>query len=261
MRGVAARIVRESRIIIRMNTHRIRNDGPRAAPARGSPAGEIAADLAAILWPGACAGCGFPDRELCVSCRVEIRLAGERPVWIGDADPPVLAAGPYDGALRGALLALKHGGRTSLARELGEALGAVLEAAARHCAGPDAPILVPVPSRASHVRVRGFRPVSHLITTALRARPIPALRVDALRATRGRVSQQGLSLPKRAENAERIGVRRSRARVLAGRDVILVDDVRTTGATTVAAAGALRAAGARVPLIAVLCAVQRRDAA
>lgn len=232
-----------------------RRNGPPTLPAAAT---ELAADLAAILWPGACVGCGHPDRELCASCRVEIQLAGERPVFVPESEPPCFAAGPYSGALRGALLALKHGGRTRLASALGSALSPALLAAARSCRGSDAPILVPIPSRSAHTRRRGCRPVPLLLRSALRAARFPALTVDALRAARGRVSQQGLSRPERAENAALIAVRRSRTGVLRGREVIIVDDVRTTGATANAAVRAIEGAGARVAAIAVLCMVSRQ---
>ncbi|MBK0422406.1 ComF family protein [Leucobacter sp. CSA2] len=226
---------------------------PRSAAARALR--EVGADLAAILWPGACVGCGFPDRELCVSCRAELRLAGERPLALPGAEPPCYAAGSYSGALRGALLALKYGGRTRLAGELGASLGPSLLAAAQHCRGPHAPVIVTVPSRAAHARQRGCHPVRLLLRSALRAVRLPALRVDALRVTRGRVPQRGLSRAEREKNAALIAVRHGRGGVLRGRSVIIVDDVRTTGATSNAAARAVEAAGAHVAAIAVLCAV------
>lgn len=201
----------------------------------------------------------------------------------GRASIPVYAAGPYSGPLRALLVACKHRGQTVFGRELGARLEPVLRRALARtqssvrarmpvtapAAVPGPPLLVCVPSRRSRVRERGYRHVE-LITAAALARfwtssetgaaAHPRLRqIRALRPLPGRTGQVGLSAAERERNAHRVAVRRFARSRLRGREVILIDDVITTGATVVAACEKLAAAGARVVAVAALCSVARDD--
>ena len=249
---------------------------------------ELRLDLAALIWPTRCVGCGAPDRDCCDACRAELRelgdplrsslpvpggspvpaplpgdvpIPGGRPVS-GGAAVPVFAAGRYDGPLRALIVGLKHGGQVGFARELAVLLEAPL-AAAWACAGAGraSPIVVAVPSRAERVRSRGYRHVELVLRRALRAggrAHLPLLR--ALRALPGRSGQVALDAGARARNAARIAVRPGCRRALRGRDVVLVDDIVTTGATAAAACRVLTAEGARVIAVVTLGLVPRRDA-
>ena len=241
--------------------HRTRDPDPRARPARdpdprapapraGNALRELGRDLLALVWPTACVGCGAPDRDCCDRCRAELRA--RRPPLRPPHAVPCFAAGPYAGPLRAALLALKHDGRTVFARDLGAALSLPLEEALTQVAGPRAPVLVAAPSRPRRVRERGFRHVELLLRSALRETGPPVLRLRALRTVPGRTGQVGLGPAERARNARLVAVRRPARRALPGREVVLVDDVMTTGATLDAAREALEAAGARVVAAAVL---------
>lgn len=253
---------------------------------------EFLYDLMALLWPASCVGCSAPDRELCTECARRLReLPCATPpgsVWadvrvsehLGTAassleGPLLIAAGPYDGVVRDLLIAYKHGGSYGFVRPLGRRLGEVLFQAATALAatvpaatgGPERRELfvVPVPSRASRVRERGYRHMEALVRVGLRGPAWRRLRTQprllrALRPTRGRTGQVGLSVEARERNARRLTVPPAAARVLRGRDVILVDDIVTSGATTRAAQDALESAGARVHAIVVLCAVAHKNA-
>lgn len=214
-------------------------------------------DLAALVWPTACVSCGEPDRDCCLACLVEL----EEPTPLVERELGVacFARGAYAGPLRAVLLAYKHGGRYGFRRTLGEQLRPPLEAALARCAGPRPPVIVPLPSRRAQVRRRGFRHVDVLVAQALRGRRVAALRCPALRATRGRRGQVGLGPAERAENAARVAVRACARAALRGREVVLVDDIVTTGASVLAARDALEAAGARVVAVAALCAAARHD--
>lgn len=115
-----------------------------------------------------------------------------------------------------------------------------------------------VPSGRRAVRRRGHDPLRGLVEAAvrrLRADGVPLTMVDALRQ-RGRVADQaGLTAGRRAANLR--GAIEARADV-AGRRVVLVDDVVTTGASLTEAARALRAAGADITGAATLAATPRR---
>lgn len=210
-----------------------------------------------ILLPTPCAACSEPlpgtARALCPTCAAAlVPLAGPRcPRCAGPADgadeaclacqaaePPQLATvawGEYDGTLRKALLALKHSGRDELARPLGRRL------AARLAAEPWATRLDMVSPVPSHPLRRFRRPWTAAALLAaevgreLRLPLRPGLRRRGLGRQAVRTRAARLELPRRA-----FAARRS----VAGRRVLLVDDVCTTGTTLRRAAAALLAAGA-----------------
>ncbi|MCU1675724.1 MAG: hypothetical protein JWM93_482 [Frankiales bacterium] len=94
---------------------------------------------------------------------------------------------------------------------------------------------------------------------ALRALGFPAVRVRAMRRRGVARDSVALSAEERATNAGgAFVVRRSAVRRLRDTDVIVVDDIVTTGATCVAVSATLRAAGARVAAVAAVAATQRR---
>lgn len=228
---------------------------------------DLLPDLAALLWPTECVSCGAADRDCCDACLAELRVHGD--VLSGSIDRwPVYAAGTYTGPLRAVLIACKHHGQTGFARELGEQLRGPLRVALHLCQrtapGRAMPLLVPAPSRPARVRQRGFQHVETMIAAAVRGArldgvPLPEARqVRALRALPGRVGQVGLTPTQRLHNARQVAVRRGATHRIRGRDVVLVDDIVTTGATSLAACEALQHAGARVVAVASVCTVESR---
>jgi ComF family protein len=150
------------------------------------------------------------------------------------------AAGEYGGSLREILHAFKYEGRRVLARPL----AARMRAAGAGILG-DADASVPVPLHPWRRMRRGFNQADDLA----RRLGLPVLR--ALWRVRATAPQTGLRAAARRRNVRR-AFRLSpflsherRQRLLEGRIVVLIDDVRTTGATIEACAAALKAAGAR----------------
>ena len=150
------------------------------------------------------------------------------------------AAGAYEGSLREILHAFKYEGRRGLAVPL----AAMIRAAGAGILG-DADCVVPVPLHAWRRIRRGFNQADDL------ARRLGVPVVRALWRVRATAPQTGLNAAARRRNvrhAFRLSPLLSRGRRqkwLEDRIVVLVDDVRTTGATLEACAATLKEAGAR----------------
>ena len=144
------------------------------------------------------------------------------------------AIGPYAGALRDIVHALKYDGRRSLAKPLAARM--------RHV-GEDlvlrASAAVPVPLHPARRRERGFNQAADL------ARHMGLPVVSALSRVRATPSQTTLHAIDRRANVH--GAFRATRRVhdLRGVTVLVVDDVQTTGATLEACASVLKDAGVR----------------
>lgn len=213
-----------------------------------------------------CAGCGSPGRALCSSCLDRLRGSAHpvRPTPCPPGLAPATAAGAYDDVLRRLVLEHKERGRTGLAAGLGVLLAdAVL--ALVDAGGPPV-VLVPVPSRARTTRQRGHEPCAAMTGAAarrLRRLGVPAVRARLLEL--GPVQDQsGLTAAARAANLDgAMSLPAYRLRRLARRvpeaQVVLCDDVLTTGATAREGQRALAASGLPVSGIAVVAATRRRN--
>ncbi|MFJ3924991.1 ComF family protein [Streptomyces sp. NPDC090022] len=213
-------------------------------------------ELAGLVLPGDCAGCGAARVLLCHGCRAALSGAGARRVRPSPAPaglPVVHAAASYEGAVRAVLLAHKERGAMPLAGALGVALAGAVRAGLAGRAGVPGGgagrevVLVPVPSARARVRARGHDPARRIALAAsarLRTTGTPARVAAVLRQRRPVADQAGLGARQRRENlAGALEVRRGAARLLEGPWVVLVDDLMTTGATLAEAARAVRAAG------------------
>jgi ComF family protein len=209
-----------------------------------------------LLCPAHCAGCRRPGHALCTACGA---LLGGPPVHHSPSPrppglPPLIAVAAYDGAVRSAVIAYKERGRVALARPLGHALAIAAVAF-------DAEVLVPVPSSRAARRARGYDHVGLLAAAAARSLDGPVV-VPLLVARRRTADQSGLGAAQRAANlAGALAVDARSAARIAGRRVVLVDDIVTTGATLAEAARALRAVGIEAVGAAVVAATMRRGRA
>ena len=144
------------------------------------------------------------------------------------------AIGPYAGSLRAIVHALKYDGRRSLARPLAHSMR---RAGADIVTGAD--IAVPVPLHPARRRERGFNQAADLASHL----GLPV--VHALSRVRATPSQTTLHAAARMANVDGAFRAARRASDVRGATVLIVDDVRTTGATLEACAIVLREAGAR----------------
>ena len=172
-----------------------------------------------------------------------------------------VAHGPYSGAMRPLLHLLKYEGLEPVATRLGEAIAGQL---ARYVDLPADPLVVPVPLFRSRQRQRGFNQAELLASATLRA--LRALRPEwrgqlaakVLQRSRATQSQAGLSLSERRRNL-RGAFFVSETEAVRGRDVLLIDDIHTTGATARACSWALKRAGADSVWVATAARAQRYD--
>ena len=204
-----------------------------------------------LVLPLECGGCGAPSTRWCGACAHRLRVRADEPHLIAPRvhpGVPVFSLGRYAGARRNAIVAVKEHGRADLVRPLGAALrGGLRQLLAWGVLG--APLtVVPAPTRRHAARRRGGDPVARMaleVTSVGRdANVVAALRMKAL--VRDSV---GLSSAARQRNVVgRVALCADPQR-LEG-DVLVVDDIVTTGATVSESVRVLQTSGARV--IAVL---------
>ena len=195
-----------------------------------------------LLFPPTCLGCGLllrraapPSLPLCLHCTAE-----HEPL------PPdattrdeIWAMHAYGGPLLRALHRLKFHAQPAWAGPL----GAVLACSPVLDQPWDA--IVPIPLHRRRLGQRGYNQAALLARHARRhrTRPRPPLCPGWLRRVRATDAQHRLPAADRPGNVRGAFAVPSTAPV-AGRRILLVDDVTTTGATLIAARDALRAAGA-----------------
>jgi len=187
-----------------------------------------------LLFPPRCVACEARGAWLCAGCVDQILFF--EPPW-----PPILdeieplrgvrAAAHLNGPLRQAIHRFKYGGLRALTPVLGEIL----------CDCWDAepwPVdaIVPVPLHPQRLRERGYNQ-SALLARELGRHSGLLVAEGTLQRVTPTPPQVGLRATERAENVR--GAFRCRNDALAGKQVLLVDDVLTTGATLRACAGAL----------------------
>ena len=234
-----------------------------ARHAIASPARALLTRLLDLALPPICLSCGVHvdrHRMLCPGCwsqvdfitpplcdRLGVPLpfdSGERAVSAAAlAAPPVYdrarAAAAYDGVMRDLVHSLKYRDRPE---------GCRLFAQWMCLAGADvleeADVLVPVPLHWSKLWARRFNQSALIAREISKSTGLPLL-PHVLRRSKRTSSQVGLSLDQRRRNVRGAFIVPDQlSGKVAGRHVLLIDDVITTGATADACARSLRAAGA-----------------
>lgn len=219
----------------------------------------VGTGLLGLLFPSTCVSCRRVDEILCATCRANFvplepplcSLCGQ-PVTdeanlCGDCqrrEPPYVAGHSvfrFEGTLRAAVHALKFGRRAEVATLLAEEMLSTLRRQRPECDAWPLDVALAVPLHPLREAARGYNQARLLVEPLAAAWGLPVMD-DAVRRVRDTRTQLGLSAPERRENVH--DAFEANTGRISGLNVLLVDDIRTTGATLEACSVALRLAGA-----------------
>jgi ComF family protein len=230
-----------------------------------------------LVYPRACRGCermlAEAELDFCPDCRAELskerheacpRCALRIGPFTADAGgcpdcrderlhfDAAHRLGVYDGWLREAILRIKHANQEDFAEALGRAWAAVL---VERLHGERLDAVVPVPLHWFRLFERGYNQAGALARPLARTLNLP-LRPRWLRRARYTQHQAGQAVTPRRENM-RGAFRAGPTRRLRGISILLVDDAMTTGSTCNECAQALKRAGAKRVVVAVLARTEK----
>jgi predicted amidophosphoribosyltransferase len=206
-----------------------------------------------LVLPLECGGCGAPSTRWCDACARQLRVRADEPHVVAPRvhpGVPVFSLGRYAGARRGAIVAVKEHGRADLIRPLGAALRGGLRQLLTWGVLVQPLTVVPAPTRRYAARRRGGDPVTRTALAATSggrdARVVQALRMTAL--VRDSVGLSGAARQRNVAGRVRLC---GPPNGLTG-DVLVVDDIVTTGATAAESVRVLQTSRARVVAVLAL---------
>lgn len=190
--------------------------------------------LQALVFPNVCAGCQRVGYLVCPTCLQQ--LVTPYTPFTADGFDGFTCIGTHSGALRHVIHALKYETTPRLAQPLGALLTQQLK---QQIWSFDT--IIPVPLHVNRERERGYNQAK-IIAHALVMENTTVM--DALDRTRETPTQVGKTAQERQKNVrDAFTLKPMFLSQLAGRRVLLIDDVCTSGATLIACAAPLRAAG------------------
>jgi predicted amidophosphoribosyltransferase len=203
-----------------------------------------------LILPLECGGCAAPSTNWCDACASTLTVHPDEPHLVTpriDPGVPVFALGRYAGPRRQAIVALKEHGRRDLATPLARALALGIHQLLSWGILDTPFTIVPAPTRALAARRRGGDPVTRVAQRATEQHPeikvVQALRTRAM--VRDSVGLTGADRERNLSGRIKITKR-------VGGDVLLVDDIITTGATAREAVRMLQKARANVTAVLTL---------
>ena len=206
-----------------------------------------------FLYPPLCLSCGSRLAEgeslLCSACsrlapRLDRRDAtlcrARTDLFNESAVEDLVVLWHFEGPVRDLVHSVKYGGLSSAAEKAGTWLGQSMEQASNRWL-PD--LIVPIPLHPARRRERGYDQSACIARGVARILGVPLFE-DVAARTRNTATQTSLDRSQRRENVA--GAFRVRhPDLVRNANVLIVDDVVTTGATVGALAGSLRECGSR----------------
>jgi len=189
-----------------------------------------------LIFPKNCLECGHSGKYICESCVKEIRPGG----WTSKTTYSIFR---YEGIIRKAILALKYKYSTDIVDELADCVLSVLRNS-KFSVHSSELTLVPIPLHWYRKNVRGFNQseeVGKLLAQKMNWRFTP----DLLIRTKSTIPQAQLTGSARRENLH--GVFSFNPKILISKypNIVLFDDVLTTGSTLLEASKVLREGGVK----------------
>ena len=202
-----------------------------------------------LVYPQVCVICGESVEQrrfgvACETCWSETRIFTDDEADCREkmAFTVARAVGAYEGALRESVLMLKRQPCVP------QHVQSLLEAAMRREPLNSSTRVVPVPLHPKRLKSRGFNQASIVAETVSKALKLPLDEVSLVRISSTEKYRAGLDRKGRRDTvAGAFTV--SHPRLVADENILLVDDVFTTGATVSACAAALIDAGARAVFV------------
>jgi len=208
-----------------------------------------------LVLPLECGGCGARSTRWCDACAKDLAVKLDEPHLVSprvDPGVPVFSLGRYAGARRQAIVAVKEHGRADLVAPLADALRAGLAHMLAWGVVGTPLTVVPAPTRRWAARRRGGDPVTR-VARAASAQLCDVTVVQALRTRAFVADSAGLSSADRQRNiAGRVKLVRPAVGDAVGdavRDVVVIDDIVTTGATACESVRVLQSAGVIVAAV------------
>ncbi len=217
-----------------------------------TPCAKMLESLVDWVFPPKCGGCGRAGHHLCPQCLAQVayihddaRSGLHRNPWGAPALRGIRSVAWFEEPLRTAIHNFKYKGQRVLAGPLAELL-------AQDWQNRRVPVdmAAAIPLHPQRQKERGYNQ-SHLLAMEFsRATGIPVA-INALRRVRHTLPQVTLTPAERWQNVQDAFL--GEPSLLAGRSVLLIDDVCTTGATLEACARAALQAGARAVWAMTVC--------
>ena len=219
-------------------------------------------DVVGLFYPTVCGGCDSQlikqEQNLCLNC---LHGLPKTYFWDYEVNPieklfwgrlEVGAACAFlhfekDSALQHLLYRLKYEGKSGIGAELGRLFAHILREKNWFV---DVDVIIPIPLHISKEQRRGYNQSAH-IANGIGEIFSATVRNRALKRIMASESQTDKSRYSRVQNVENV-FEVGNARFIIGKNVLLVDDIITTGATLEAAGNALLQAGARRLYIATI---------
>lgn len=187
-----------------------------------------------LIFPKKCLECKASGKYICSDCLKKVKKNGWNSDW-------VYSVWKYQGVMRKAILALKYKYSTEIAEEIATHVTRVLK---RENIDLENACLIPIPLHWYRKNVRGFNQseeVGKLIAQKMKWKFIPHLLIR----TKSTTPQAQLTGSARRENLHGVFALSPSHTLNTIPNILLFDDVLTTGSTLLEASKVLRAGGAK----------------